>query len=73
MKSYIRQSIEAEDQRQVVDARQAIVDKAVKAFRFKPEWDEPEAEFHARIPPIVRGMARFNRTASRLANELGPA
>ena len=71
MKSYVRQSIEAEAHRQAVDTRQRIVDKAIVAFRLHQEHDEPEAEFHARIPPIVRGMAPYNRTAARLAAQLG--
>lgn len=70
MKSYIRQSIEAEDRRQRVEADRDAVDYAAKALALRPEFGEPDGEFRARVPAIVRGMAPYNRTAARLAPTL---
>jgi hypothetical protein len=64
---YIQESLAAEERRQCVEAERDAVDRAAKAFGFRPEAGEPDHEFRARVPAIVRAMAPYNPTAARFA------
>ena len=70
MKSYVRESIEAERDRQRADERERLIIAAAKRLGLHQLSDETDGEFYGRVPALERGMAAYNDAAARFADDL---